>query len=344
MKGLLLAAIIPLTGCFSWSSRQPVWSSIPEPIDLADWSVRKPFAIPEKHLIVATTQSGHLVAYDASTGKLKWKSKAEIRQIRGVDISTITIADTHGITLLDASTGESVDTATAVAYTVQGSRELVAKKGVQLLWSDRLGFVPEEGNFPELHRGVLVFRGSMKHAAIDFIRVYAPDSGKLLWDLESEAETPNQGVFDAQLTGDRAVILREGIVTSRELGTGRIVWEDRSDRPPVVTAARVLTFDKNNVKVLDATNGSAVATWPPAIILDAKNATVADGVIYASHAVAVSTLGGTKYNCSLYALDETTGKVLWHSPSDKLTTYAAPIVIDDSIVIVSTDRIYAMKR
>ena len=72
-------------------------------------------------------------------------------------------------------------------------------------------------------------------------------------------------------------------------------------------------------------------------------ATVANGVIYASQARAVSTLGGTKYDCWLVALDERSGRELWRSGVDKRTLYARPILLDDKVVIVSTDRTYAMK-
>jgi outer membrane protein assembly factor BamB len=135
---------------------------------------------------------------------------------------------------------------------VVGSRQLEALKGDQTLWTDRVGFISSANAFPELYRGVLVFRGVTEHVAIGFVRVYAPDSGKLLWDLESEAEVTNQQVLDAQLAGDRVVVLREGTVTSRELTTGKVVWSDRSDRPPLASATRVLVFDDDRVNVLDA--------------------------------------------------------------------------------------------
>ena len=164
--------------------------------------------------------------------------------------------------------------------------------------------------------------------------------------MESEPEKPTPGVqtFDAQIAGDRAVIFTAGVLTSRELSSGRIVWTNSSDRVPVVTASRVFAFDKDNVKVLDAAAGNVLASWKPAVGMNPQNATAADGVIYVGAAEAVQTLGGTKYNRSLCALSEESGKLLWQSKWDRQTDYAVPIVIDDKVVVVSTDRIYAVKR
>jgi outer membrane protein assembly factor BamB len=357
MRLLLLAMVIPLAGCFfmQWSSRKPVWSVEPEQMHLDDWSPAKPFLIREKHMILGVTRSTYLVAYDAANGRLLWKTKDYVKKVHGYETGGITVENVTGIAIIDPSTGDIVKQFKVenakdfpfvqfgeVKYGVRHFRELTAEKDGKTLWTDGLGFIPAEGVFPEMRRGVLVFRGQMAGIAIGFLRVYEPDTGKLLWDLEGEGATRNQPLLDVQLAGDRAVVTREGSVTSRDLRTGRILWSGSSDRPPVVTPDRVFTFDKEAVKVLDSATGRQTTAWMPAKPMAATVTTAADGVVYTAYSESHNTLGGTRFNWTLSALDERSGKELWHSNVDKETHYATPLLIDDKVVIVSDRRIFAL--
>jgi len=227
-----------------------------------------------------------------------------------------------------------------VSYGIVGARELVASAQGVTRWSDRPGFATQA--IPEMRRNLLVLRGVADYAPIGFIRVYEPATGRLLWDAEAEGDT--RPYLDAQIAGDRAVVLREGVIESRELATGRVLWTARSDQAPLVSESRVIAFDQDKVAILNAADGKSIASWKkPSIGLGTRISIASSGTVYSSHAVPVSTLGGTRYDCTIYALDENSGDVRWQSSTDKKTDCSRPIVMDGYAVIVSPVKIYAIK-
>jgi outer membrane protein assembly factor BamB len=184
----------------------------------------------------------------------------------------------------------------------------------------------------------------MEWAPIGFVRVYAADSGKLLWDHEHEAEARDQPPLNACWTGDRVLTHVDGKVTSRELATGRAVWTEPSDAPPVVSATHILLFNQSSVRVLDAAAGKTLASWNSAAGIGSSISTIVDGTIYTSDARGEQTIGGMVYHSTLCAVDSSSGKILWKSKEDKRTGYARPLVLDGMVVVVSDKKVYAIKQ
>lgn len=298
--------------------------------------------------VYATNDDGYLYAVDARTGKLRWRFHA-FNQLMGTPI----VATMGGRALVFVGSGNSVFTYSHAINFGQADTRVVRGNGLSALFAvdaasgKEVWAYPTQGEdmpTPVLYRGRLLFGNGDGH-------VYALDAanGKLAWKTSI---TSFVSMSSMTLDPQSGVLVMGGTWPSRIYGvdaaSGRLLW---SVEPPNVFSSSAgdgtwAVYGDTAVGQIETQSGNQIHTGSASseeLAIDLKSgrivwrAVLGAGKVPPRNKDAVPTVvgrviyTGSPVTHREYALDASTGGILWQQPMPA-SMKAAPTVVGDMLI------------